>query len=97
MRGELKFMFVSLLRHLLVDSAECFDRYPTLANSGPAAVAARLKGSKGWTASGDLSFLNGWEYALGAEVLTPFGRGQLCESTSPLSATGLAPCDLICL
>jgi len=27
--------------------------------------------------SGNLSFLNGWEYKLGAEILTPFGREQL--------------------
>jgi hypothetical protein len=26
-----------------------------------------------------MSFLNDWEYRLGAELLTPFGRQQLCE------------------
>ena len=50
-------------------------------NGGPAGVASRLAATSGWTASGDLEFLNGWEYKLGSEILTPFGRGQLCECT----------------
>ena len=54
-------------------------RYPTLGNGGPAGIAARLKAAKGWTGSDDLAFLNNWSYKLGAEVLTPFGRQQLCE------------------
>lgn len=39
---------------------------------------------KGWKAKGDLGFLNDWEWSLGAEVLTPFGREQLCESVQIL-------------
>ena len=54
-------------------------RYPTTQADGPAGIAARLKAAEGWTAKGELDFLNGWEYKLGAEVLTPFGRQQLCE------------------
>lgn len=53
-------------------------RYPTTDIHGPAGVPLRLKESKEWKASGDLTFLNEWEYALGAEILTPFGRSQLC-------------------
>lgn len=30
----------------------------------------------GFKASGDLAFLNDWQYLLGAELLTPFGRKQ---------------------
>ena len=55
-------------------------RYPTLDYGGPAGVAQRLSAVSGWKASEDLSFLNDWSYKLGAELLTPFGRGQLCES-----------------
>lgn len=55
-------------------------RYPTTDGGGPVSVASRLAGATGWKASGDLAFLNGWTYKLGAELLTPFGRGQLCES-----------------
>jgi hypothetical protein len=55
-------------------------RYPTLRADGPAGIAARLKAAKGWKGEDDLEFLNGWTYKLGAEVLTPFGRQQLCES-----------------
>jgi hypothetical protein len=56
------------------------SRYPTSGDYGPAGVASRLKVSSGWKAKGDLKFLNDWEYKLGAEILTPFGRGQLCKS-----------------
>lgn len=54
-------------------------RYPTSYPEGPVALASRLKSAKGWKAKGDLSFLNNWSYQLGAEILTPFGRSQLCE------------------
>ena len=54
-------------------------RYPTLGSNGPAGIASRLAEAKGWKAKKDLDFLNDWEYKLGAEVLTPFGRKQLCE------------------
>jgi len=60
------------------DGVPC--RYPTLDYGGPAGVAQRLGAASGWKASGDLSFLNTWSYKLGAELLTPFGRGQLCQS-----------------
>ncbi len=54
-------------------------RYPTTQADGPAGIAARLKANGGWKTSGELEFLNDWEYKLGAEVLTPFGRQQLCK------------------
>lgn len=54
-------------------------RYPTSNPNGPGGVASRLKAVEGWKASGDLEFLNDWEFKLGAELLTPFGRQQLCE------------------
>lgn len=53
-------------------------RYPTSYPNGPSAFASRLAAAKGWSAKGHLKFLNDWEYKLGAEVLTPFGRSQLC-------------------
>lgn len=52
-------------------------RYPTTNPSGPAGLSERLKQGGKWNASGALSFLNDWEYKLGAELLTPFGRSQL--------------------
>nr|XP_031863805.1 uncharacterized protein CI109_000447 [Kwoniella shandongensis]KAA5530877.1 hypothetical protein CI109_000447 [Kwoniella shandongensis] len=52
-------------------------RYPTSYPEGPGALASRLKAATGWKASGALSFLNEWNYKLGAEILTPFGRSQL--------------------
>lgn len=60
---------------------DSFDsgRYPTSNPNGPSGVASRLKAVKGWKASGDLAFLNDWDFKLGAELLTPFGRQQLCE------------------
>ncbi|KAJ6452329.1 histidine phosphatase superfamily [Mycena vitilis] len=54
-------------------------RYPT-SGSAPADFAAALHAvaSTGkLSASGPLSFLNTWQYKLGAEILTPFGRAQL--------------------
>ncbi|KAA1474843.1 phosphoglycerate mutase-like protein [Dentipellis sp. KUC8613] len=57
-------------------------RYPTswASYGGPAAFAGRLHdSSSGWTAGGDLDFLNDWTYKLGEEVLTPFGRQQLFD------------------
>ncbi|KAJ7642412.1 acid phosphatase [Mycena polygramma] len=56
-------------------------RYPT-SGSAPADFAAALHAvaSTGkLSASGPLSFLNTWQYKLGAEILTPFGRAQLFE------------------
>lgn len=46
---------------------------------GPAAFSAKVAASKGWTATGPLSFLNTWTYKLGGELLTPFGRQQLYD------------------
>ncbi|KDQ54057.1 hypothetical protein JAAARDRAFT_38656 [Jaapia argillacea MUCL 33604] len=57
-------------------------RYPTSYASygGPANFTNRLnKAASGWTASGDLEFMNDWTYKLGEEVLTPFGRQQLFD------------------
>jgi hypothetical protein len=58
--------------------ADVRNRYPTSGDYGPAGIASRLRATSGWKAKGELEFLNGWQYKLGAEVLTPFGRGQLC-------------------
>lgn len=57
-------------------------RYPTSNPAGPAGLAARLKEAGDWTADGPMAFLKGWEYKLGAELLTPFGRSQLCTCTT---------------
>ncbi|KAJ9106890.1 hypothetical protein QFC20_003898 [Naganishia adeliensis] len=55
-------------------------RYPTSDYEGPGSVAKRLKESRpNWKASGALEFLNDWEYQLGTETLTPFGRQQLFD------------------
>ncbi|EPQ60548.1 phosphoglycerate mutase-like protein [Gloeophyllum trabeum ATCC 11539] len=57
-------------------------RYPT-SGSGPANFAAKLHASvvngTGFNASGALAFLASWEYKLGAEILTPFGREQMYD------------------
>ncbi|GAA5953226.1 hypothetical protein JCM3765_007447 [Sporobolomyces pararoseus] len=52
-------------------------RYPTT-GSAPSAFAEKLHNASlsGFSASGNLSFLNQWTYKLGAELLTPFGRQQ---------------------
>ncbi|SCV68108.1 BQ2448_229 [Microbotryum intermedium] len=50
-------------------------RYPT-SGSGPADIQ-KLVHQPGFKAHGKLAFLNDWKYPLGAEILTPFGRGQL--------------------
>jgi hypothetical protein len=57
-------------------------RYPTSYPDGPAAFASKLSEDAGWKASGGLEFLNDWKYKLGSELLTPFGRSQLCTSLS---------------
>jgi hypothetical protein len=54
-------------------------RYPTSYPDGPAAFAAKLSDTAGWKTSGGLEFLNDWTYKLGSELLTPFGRSQLCK------------------
>ncbi|TFK56975.1 phosphoglycerate mutase-like protein [Heliocybe sulcata] len=56
-------------------------RYPT-SGSGPANFAAKLHSvatTSGFKASGPLAFLATWEYRLGAEILTPFGREQMYD------------------
>ncbi|KAF8521507.1 phosphoglycerate mutase-like protein [Gautieria morchelliformis] len=57
-------------------------RYPT-GGSAPSAFAAKLHNAvvagTGFTATGDLEFLNTWTFELGAEILTPFGREQLFD------------------
>lgn len=53
-------------------------RYPT-SGSLPTTFSAKLQNATktgGFVASGDLSFLNTWQYKLGAELLTPYGRLQ---------------------
>ncbi|MBW0510514.1 hypothetical protein O181_050229 [Austropuccinia psidii MF-1] len=51
-------------------------RYPTRSHS-PIRFSERLKKNKGYKGFRSLSFLNDWEYGLGIEILTPFGRNQL--------------------
>lgn len=54
-------------------------RYPTT-GAAPAQFAAFVNAvadGAGFTASGPLEFLATWNYKLGAEILTPFGREQL--------------------
>lgn len=62
-------------RLLAALSTACVD---SACSAGPMGLAIRLQNSN-WTASGDLSFLNDWSYKLGGEILTPFGRQQLCS------------------
>ncbi|KAI8631619.1 phosphoglycerate mutase-like protein [Xylariaceae sp. FL1651] len=52
-------------------------RYPTT-NAAPAQFAQKLANAtkEGFEVNGDLTFLADWTYKLGAELLTPFGRGQ---------------------
>ncbi|KAH8925864.1 putative acid phosphatase [Atractiella rhizophila] len=52
-------------------------RYPT-SGSLPSSFASKVANTS-FTATGGLSFLNNWTYALGAELLTPFGRLQNFE------------------
>ncbi|KAJ6473997.1 phosphoglycerate mutase-like protein [Mycena vitilis] len=54
-------------------------RYPTT-GAPPSAFATLLHGTAettGVNVTGPLAFLSTWEYKLGAEILTPFGRSQL--------------------
>ena len=57
-------------------------RYPTT-GAAPAAFAAKLHAAasngSSWSSSGELDFLNHWEYGLGAEELSNFGRLQNYE------------------
>lgn len=52
-------------------------RYPT-SGAGPEKFAQKLANATktGLSVSGELSFLSQWQYRLGAELLTPFGRSQ---------------------
>jgi len=56
-------------------------RYPT-SGPGPAAFATKLhemaSSTAHFEANGDVQFLRNWTYKLGAEILTPFGRSQMC-------------------
>lgn len=57
-------------------------RYPTewASYGGPARLAEDIhRSTQNWNATGELEFLNEWSYKLGEELLTPFGRKQLCE------------------
>ncbi|KAF5391937.1 hypothetical protein D9757_001686 [Collybiopsis confluens] len=56
-------------------------RYPT-GDASPAQFATAVNEAAGngtFVAGGPLAFLNTWNYKLGAEILTPFGREQLFE------------------
>ncbi len=74
------FLKASGKRHGLAQERGSQPKFGYLSSIGPKLVWNRLKSSKTWTGAGPLSFLNDFEYKLGAEVLTPFGRQQLCES-----------------
>ncbi|TYJ52174.1 hypothetical protein B9479_007219 [Cryptococcus floricola] len=50
-------------------------RYPT-SGAAPTLFAEKLANATNLTAEGELGFLNGWTYKLGAELLSPFGRLQ---------------------
>lgn len=52
-------------------------RYPTT-GAPPSTFAQKLVNATetGFNVTGELSFLADWTYPLGAELLTPFGRGQ---------------------
>ena len=57
-------------------------RYPTnwASYGGPVKLASRLhERTKEWTASGELAFLNNWQYRLGGEILSPLGRQQMFD------------------
>ncbi|KAG9021400.1 hypothetical protein FS837_007301, partial [Tulasnella sp. UAMH 9824] len=58
-------------------------RYPTSSPGGPERFKDQLaelaKKGKKWKAKGSLEFLNTWKYALGNEILTPFGRQQMYD------------------
>ncbi|KAJ7203029.1 acid phosphatase [Mycena pura] len=56
-------------------------RYP-MAGTAPTQFSAALHGlaaTTGVNVTGPLTFLSTWEYKLGAEILTPFGRSQLFD------------------
>ncbi|KAJ6617632.1 phosphoglycerate mutase-like protein [Mycena sp. CBHHK59/15] len=56
-------------------------RYPTT-GAPPSAFASALHGlasTTGVNVTGPLAFLATWEYKMGAELLTPFGRSQLFD------------------
>jgi len=52
-------------------------RYPT-SDAAPEKFAQKVANATrtGFAVSGELAFLGNWTYKLGAELLTPFGRGQ---------------------
>lgn len=54
-------------------------RYPT-ADASTATLAAALKNATFASFTGSLSFLNGFSYKLGAEILTPVGRQQMFDA-----------------
>jgi hypothetical protein len=57
------------------------SRYPTL-GSNVYALSERLVAARGkWTAKGALSFLNDWNYQLGAEILVPKGKYDAGNNT----------------
>ena len=49
------------------------SRYPT---STPSVVSKILNATGKYQASGALSFLNGWTYKLGQQILTPVGKQE---------------------
>lgn len=55
-------------------------RYPT-SGAAPSTFAAKVANATktGFTVTDDLAFLASWNYKLGAELLTPFGRSQNFE------------------
>ncbi|KAL5614367.1 hypothetical protein BROUX41_004473 [Berkeleyomyces rouxiae] len=56
------------------------SRYPTTGSEVALFGERVANASESLRASGELAFLNGWKYALGAEILVPKGRQELFES-----------------
>lgn len=52
------------------------SRYPT-SGSGVYSFANKVVSSAGeWKAKGELSFMHGWRFLLGAEILVPIGKQE---------------------
>ncbi|KAF2017591.1 phosphoglycerate mutase-like protein [Aaosphaeria arxii CBS 175.79] len=58
------------------------SRYPEFSGRAPErTLGAKIMAAKGnFTAHGPLSFLNSWEFLLGAEILVPIGKQELFNS-----------------
>lgn len=52
------------------------SRYPTTGSGAPTLAAKLKNASSTLNATGAVSFLNGWTYKLGAEILVPVGKQE---------------------